>query len=389
MDIADETAWAAWRGRWTLRPGVTYLNHGSFGPPPREVLDERNRWLARLAENPMEFLVRKLGGYLAEAEARLGAFVGTAAENLLFVDNTTLGMNVVAASFLLAPGDEVLLNDHEYGAVLRIWQRACDRAGAKLVVQPLPVPMTTPEALIEAVLAGATERTKLLVFSHITSPTAIVFPAAELTRAARRRGLAVCIDGPHAPAQAKIDLDGIDCDYYTASCHKWLSAPFGSGFLYVHPRRQGAVTPPELSWGRPLEGRPADWRDEFQWQGTRDLSAYLSVPAAIDFLERVGADEFRARTHYLARYARARLEELTGLAALVPDGEAWYGSMIAMPLPAGEAEPLQAALWQRYGIEAPIVAWNGRRLVRVSCHLYTQREEIDRLVAALRELLGT
>ncbi|MEX2186613.1 MAG: aminotransferase class V-fold PLP-dependent enzyme, partial [Pirellulales bacterium] len=228
-----------------------------------------------------------------------------------------------------------------------------------------------------------TPRTKLLVFSHITSPTAVILPAAELCRLARDRGVRVCIDGPHAVATLPLALDALACDYYTASCHKWLSAPLGSGFLYVHPRHHGEIDVPVLSWGRLQPALPTCWTDELTWQGTRDPSAYLSVSAAIDYLDAVGIEAYRERTHYLARYARRRIEELTGREAFVPDDAAWYGSMIALPLPAGDGPALQRRLREEFGIETPVVAWAGRRFIRVSGHLYTSTADIDHLVTSL------
>lgn len=379
---------STWRSLWDLRPGVAYLNHGSFGPAPRPVREAWRRWNDELQAEPVDFFNRIMPDALEAALARLAAFVGTRTENLVFVDNATAGMNVAADSIRLSPGDEVLITDHDYGAVIRIWQRACDRAGARLIVQPVGVPIVNEEQLIENVLSGVTPRTRVLVFSHITSLTAIVFPAEALCRAARQRGLTVCIDGPHALAMRDVDLDRLDGDYYMASCHKWLCAPFGSGFLYVHPRNQSGVQPAILSWGRhPPWKRDLTWRDEFTWLGTRDPAAWLAVPAAIEFLtQNVGLDLFRRHTHELARFARQRIVELTGLEPLVPDDPAWYGSMISLPLPAGDALALHEALW-REQIEVPIVDWQGQRLVRVSCHLYTQPEEIERLLAALRRLL--
>jgi isopenicillin-N epimerase len=401
--------WQAWASAWKLRPDTIYLNHGSFGPPPEPVRQARLAWQEQLDRQPMDFFVRTLEPALREARERLARFVGTRGENLVFVENATYGMNVVAGSFALGPGDEVLLTDHEYGAVKRIWERACRRAEtAPPRVAKLPLPFTTSEAATEALFAAATERTKLLIVSHITSPTAVILPIRQICGEARRRGIAVCIDGPHAPAQVDVHIDEIGCDYYAASCHKWLSAPFGSGFLYVHPSRQAQIETPLLSWGRLLPNLPQAWDDEFIWSGTRDPSPYLSIPAAIDFLESVGLDNFRRRTHALARYARALLVELVcqvgpasraglsparqagpTLEPLVPDSDEWYGSMAHVPLPPGDAKPLQEALWRKHGIEVPIVDWNGGRYVRVSCHLYNTREEIDRLVAALHmELQG-
>jgi isopenicillin-N epimerase len=387
MNWNDPNDIRALRDQWCLRPGVRYLNHGSFGPAPRCVIEARAEWFRRLESEPVDFLTREAEPALDHARRRLGRFVAATADDLVFVDNATMAMNVVAANTPLEPGEEVLINDHEYGAVLRIWQRKCARCGARLVVQPIPCPVRSSEEVVAAFLAGASPRTRLLVVSHVTSPTAVVMPVAAICRQARALGIPVAIDGPHAVAMRPLDIAGLDCDYYAASCHKWLCAPFGAGFLYVHPRHQGRIEPLVTSWGTPPWGGPKRWIDEFTWAGTRDPSAFLAVPAAIDFLEALGIEEFRRHTHALAQLARQRISALTGLEPLVPDSPAWYGSMIALPLPAGDAAGLQKALWERFAIEIPLVAWQGRRLIRPSCHLYTQPEEIERLAAALAELL--
>jgi isopenicillin-N epimerase len=368
---------------WRIRPDTTYLNHGSFGPAPLPVQAAQAELQRRLQCQPMDFLVRELDGLLDSARARLAQLVGAAADDVVFVDNATTGMNVVAATVPLSTDDEVLANDHEYGAVLRIWRRACGDAGARLVVAPVPLELTEPSQVVEAIFARATARTRLIVVSHITSPTAIVFPVEAICAEARRRGIAVAIDGPHALATLDLDLAALGCDFYTASCHKWLCAPLGSGFLYVHPSWQPRVRPPVLSWGRTPSGGEGRWHDEFGWVGTRDYSAWLAVPAAIDFFESVGWESFRHHGHELARRFRTQLAARTGLPPTMPDDRTWFGPLAAMPLPAGPSEPLQRALWERHSIEAPVIAWNDRRLVRISCHLYNTAADVDRLVAAL------
>jgi len=336
----------------------------------------------------MDFFFRELEPAWHQVLGVLARFTGTSPQNLALVDNATYAMNVVANSFPLGAADEVLVTDHEYGAVLRIWRRACAAAGAQEpVVAELPWPVESPEQIVEALAARATTRTRLLVVSHITSPTAWVLPVAAICRWAREQGIAVCIDGPHALVQLPLNIDALGCDFYTASCHKWLSAPFGSGFLYVAPEYQARVRPPVLSWGRLPPTNCRSWNDEFQWVGTRDPCALLAVPAAVDFLETVGMEAFRQQTHALARSARQQLVELTQLTPPVPDSTEWYVSMASVPLPAGEARQLQDALWQQYQIEVPIVDWKGQRSIRVSCHLYNTAADIERLLQALRQLL--
>jgi len=336
----------------------------------------------------MDFFMRKYEEAWSHARRRLAEFVGSDERNLVFVENATAAMNVVAESFHLEAGDEVVLTDHEYGAVVRIWQRATQRAGAKEPrIARLPLPIESAEQVVDAIFSATSGRTRLLIFSHITSPTAVTLPMEQIIQEAQHRGIRVCVDGPHALAQLPLDLGRLGCDFYCASCHKWLCAPFGSGFLYVAPPHHGKIQPPLLSWGRLLPNSVEAWSDEFIWSGTRDPSAYLSVPAAIDFLREFGEAKFREVTHELARYTRERLVDLIGEDPIVPDSSQWYGSMAQVPLPPGDAVALQKELWSEYAIEVPIVQWNDRRWIRVSCHLYNGREDIDLLVEALGRLL--
>jgi isopenicillin-N epimerase len=342
-DPADDRAWADLKSCWRIRPDTTYLNHGSFGPSPIVVQESFRRWQDALIAQPMDFLVRQFEPAWLAARDRLAKFVGTSGSNLIFVENATAGMNIVADSFPLAAGDEVLLTDHEYGAVERIWRRACEQVGAQTRTAELPFPLSSIEETVASIFASASERTRLIVVSHITSPTAVILPVAEICREARRRGIAVAIDGPHAIAQVPLSIDELACDFYAASCHKWLSAPLGSGFLYVAPGWQSHLRPPVLSWGRIPPTKIESWSDEFVWAGTRDPSAYLAIPAAIDFLEGVGLAAFRERTHWLASYARRRLAELSDLPPIVPNDPAWYGSMAHMPLPPRNSNGADAA----------------------------------------------
>jgi isopenicillin-N epimerase len=401
----DDAAWAPLKAYWDFRRGTTYLNHGSFGPPPRPVREARQTWQDALDSQPMDFFVRQFEPAWLATRNRVARFVTAPASDLIFVENATVGMNIVADSFPLSAGDEVVLTDHEYGAVERQWRRACLKSGAELAVVALPLPFRSASETADAIFSQVTERTRLIVVSHVAFATPVILPVAEICRRAQERRIAVAIDGPHAVAQIPLDIGRLDCDFYAASCHKWLSGPFGSGFLYVHPRQQNLVRPPVLSWGRLPPARIESWSDEFVWSGTRNPVAFLAVPAAIDFLEGVGLDAFRARTHWLAQYARRKLVELTQLDPQVPDDPAWYGSMTHVPLPPprnptplapgqspDEVFPISNALthiiWQRLGIETPVVEVRGRRCLRVSCHLYNDTEQIDRLVAGLKTLLA-
>jgi isopenicillin-N epimerase len=384
----DDAAWSCWQGEWSIRDDTIYLNHGSFGPPPDVVRAARQAWQLRLDCQPMDFYVRRYEEHWLATRRVLAAFVGTAPDNLVFVENATLAMNIVADNFHLAAGDQVVLNDHEYGAVLRIWERACRRAGTGApVIARLPERFESPDEVVAAIFSVVTDRTKLLIVSHITSPTALILPVREICAAARRLNVAVCIDGPHALVQQPVDIDALGCDFYAASCHKWLSAPFGSGFLAVHPKYHERFEPVTLSWGRLSPHVPQRWFEEFMWSGTRDPSCYFAIADAIRFIQQIREGVFRERTHALAQYARSRIVELTGLEPPVADSPRWYGSMALAPLPALDARQLQRDLWQQHGIEVPIIDFGGRQYIRVSCHLYNTPRHMDTLVAALRQHL--
>ena len=395
------------RSEWTIPQDVTYLNHGSFGPSPRVVQEAREEWSRRLESRPMDFFYNRMEPALDEAMASVARFVAADPRDMAFVENATVAMNAVAESIELKPGDEVLLTDHEYGAVFRIWRHKCDQVGARLITARLagesedknskisPV-MTVPEEIVKSIFRAVADRTKIIVVSHVTSPTAVIFPVAEICRQAHSVGIPVCVDGPHAIAMLPVDLKEIDCDFYCASLHKWLSAPFGSGFLYVKRKHQHAIRPHLTSWGRSLGGRSARWQDVFNWLGTRDPAPFLTTPVAIEFLERVGVDAFRKSTHEMAQTARKKLEDLFETKAWIPDSPEWYGSMVAVPLPESghkkprpnAMHPLQQELLERFRIEVPVTESRGQFLLRVSFHLYNSIDEIDALVDGVKALRG-
>lgn len=374
--------------QFLLRPGVTFLNHGSFGACPRPVFDTYQGWQRELEAQPVEFLGRRIPGLLAEARAALGAYLGAPADDLAFVPNATHGVNIVARSLALAPGDEVLGTDHEYGAVDRTWRFICGRRGARYVQAAIPVPLDDPAAVVEALWAAVTPRTRLIVVSHITSPTALTFPVAAICRRAREAGILTLVDGAHAPGQIPLELSAIGADYYTGNCHKWLCAPKGAGFLYARPAAQAMLEPLVVSWGWEAEapGR-SPFVDYFGWTGTADPAAALSVPAAIDFQERHNWPAVRAACREFLGEARRRIGALAGQGQLCGDSPELWAQMAAVPLPPCDPIALKARLWAEHQVEVPLVVWNGRPLLRISVQAYNGPEDIDRLVAGLRALL--
>jgi isopenicillin-N epimerase len=387
--VASPAELAELRASYLLRKDVTFLNHGSFGACPRPVFERYQAWQREVEAEPVDFLGRRVSGLLAEARARLAAFVGTEANNLVFVPNTTFGLNVVARSLGLQPGDEVLSTNHEYGAIERTWRFNGAKTGARYISQPIPLPVEEDrQAVVDQLWEGVTARTRVIAISHISSPTAIIFPVAEICARARAAGIITVIDGAHAPGQVDLALDDWGPDFYVGNCHKWLSAPKGTAFLYANPDRQAILEPLVISWGwESMHPGPSRFIDYFEWVGTQDPSAYLSVPAAVEFQEQHNWPRVRAACHQLLNQARHRIGELTGLPPITPDTAEWWSQMCSIPLPDALVDRLGGRLWEQWKIEVPITSWNGQRFVRVSIQAYNTEQDIERLVQALTELL--
>jgi isopenicillin-N epimerase len=369
-----------------LRPDVAFLNHGSFGACPRPVFDAYQTWQRELESEPVEFLGRRINDFLAEARERLGQFVGASADDLVFVPNATHGVNIVARSLNLGPGDEVLATDHEYGASDRTWQFNCALRGARYVKMPVPLPLPSDEEIVEAIWRGVNEHTRVIFISHITSPTAVIFPIAEVCKRARDAGIMTVIDGAHAPGQVDLSMEEIGADFYTGNCHKWLCAPKGAAFLYARPECQPLLHPLVVSWGWESERPgPSRFLDYFSWAGTEDPAPYLSVAAAIDFQAAHDWQQVREACHRMSTWARERLMAITGIPAICSDES--YAQMFAFELPQGSLDRLGTRLWDDYCIEIPQVRWNEREFIRVSLQAYNRVEDILRLEEALRALL--
>ncbi len=385
---------------WTLDPGVTYLNHGSFGACPRCVLERQQAFRDRLEREPIRFLVRELGDLWDGARSDLAAFAGCDADDLVFVPNATTGVNTVLRSLRLEPGDELIVTDQEYNACRNALNFVAERSGAKVVPASVPFPLDGPGGVLEAVLEKVTERTRLCLIDHVTSQTAVVNPVGRLVEALSARGVDTLVDGAHAPGMVPLNLRELGAAYYTGNCHKWLCAPKGAALLYVRKDRQERIRPLVVSHGAnsPRTDR-SRFLLEFEWTGTDDPTAWLCVPEALRFMESLAPEGWpgvMARNHALAVRARRILCDRLGVPASCP--EAMLGSMAAVPLPdAGEParpplfiDPLQDVLLEEFGIEVPVIPWPARpkRLIRVSAQLYNDVGQYEKLADALAEILS-
>jgi isopenicillin-N epimerase len=386
------------RGRWVLDPGVTFLNHGSFGACPREVLELAQAIRERIEREPVRFFVGELERLSDEARAEIGAFLGADEADLAWVPNATAGVATVLRSIPLAPGDELLTTDHAYNACRNALEHAAAQAMARVVVARVPFPTPGPEAVVEAVLGAVSTRTKLALLDQVTSPTALVFPIPRLVAQLAERGVDTLVDAAHTPGMLPMRLDEVGAAYTTGNFHKWVCAPKGAAFLHVRRDRQALIRPLAISHGANSPRRDRSrFRLELDWTGTADPTPWLCVPAALRFLASLapgGVDEVMARNHASVVAARAMLCD--ALAIDPPCPEEMLGCMASVPLPPSAREPdpkalfdpLQEALFQRFHIEVPVIPWPAppARMLRVSTPMYVGLREVRVLCDALREL---
>ena len=381
--------------QFLLREDVVFLNHGSFGACPSPVFDAYQALQRELESEPVEFLGRRLTEMMAAPRVALAAELGTAQDNIAAVINATSGLNIVARSLPLKPGDQILTTDHEYSALEKTWAFVCRQTGAEIVVVKVPMPLTSEAAFTEALVDGMTDRTKVLFLSHITSPTALLFPIEPAIAEARRRGIWSVIDGAHTPGHIPLSLDAMGADFYSGNCHKWLMTPKGSAFLYARPEMQAMIDPLVISHGWTAESKQpgikgafgnSPFIDEIEVQGTRDPSAWLAVPEALRFRRDNDWTSVASHCQALAQDTARRLGELTGLAPL-SSPQFCAPQMVAMPIPECDTAEIHKLLFDRYRIEMPVFKWQDHCIARLSVQGYNSRPQMDRLIEALTELL--
>lgn len=377
------------KSEFLLDERVIFLNHGSFGACPRVVFNTYQEYQRELEHQPVEFLTRRAPELLANARKGLADFINVDTNNVVYFPNPTTAINMVVRSLDLQPGDEILTTDHEYGAMDRTWRFICQKTGATYIRKPISLPVIDHAQFVETFWSGVSSRTKVIFLSHITSPTALIFPVKLICDRARQNGILSIVDGAHSPGQISLDLDYIDADIYTGACHKWLCAPKGSAFLYTHPNIQPALDPLVVSWGYESENPgPSQYIDYHEWQGTRDLAAFLSVPSAIKFQQENNWNQVQASCHNLAGRAGEQISSLTGLEPISPNSPDWFAQMVAVRLPEKiNPKAFKERLLKEYNIEVLTHYWNDQPLMRICIQAYNRQSDLDELLWAVSEIL--
>lgn len=376
------------KDKFLLNPEVTYLNFGSFGACPKVVFEDYQKWQLELEREPAQFITVNGPAYLKEAREALGSYVGCAADDLVYVTNPSYAINIIAKSLKLKTGDEILSTDLEYGALDRTWNYYTKKAGAVYVRQHITLPVTSKENLVAEFFKGLSEKTKAIFISQITSTTGLILPVKEICAIARQKGLLTIVDGAHVPGHIPLDLGEMDADIYTGACHKWMLTPKGCSFLYVRKELQNLFDPLVVSWGYEAAfPSSSQFLDYHQMQGTRDFSAFLTVPRAIQFLKENNWHEVSAQCRALVQKNAQRFCDLVGAKPLSPLSDEFLGQMFSIPIKPLSPERLQRYLFQTYNIEIPVMRHGDDTYLRYSINAFNSQADLDHLYMALKEIL--
>jgi len=376
-----------------LDPDVVFLNHGSFGATPHILMNVYRAWQDRLERQPVLFF-REAPALMLQARKELSEFVGCDPTELVYVTNSTFGVNVGVHGLKLQPGDEVLTTDHEYGACDHAWKFFHEDHGVRMVRQHIPIPVPSMAELEEIIWSGVTERTKVLFLSHITSPTGVLLPVESLIRRARERGIITFIDGSHAPGHIDLDLHALGVDIYTANCHKWMCTPKGSAFLFMRAGIEHYMDPLVVSWGwngYPWTGGAVDPRfatgsyltDTHEFLGTRDLSAFLTVPSALQWMRDNDWPSVQLRCRQLRAYGMRMLCSIQNVRPILQHETDDVLQMGTVLLPDVDPDALKARLYDIHHIEVVIHRWLDQTILRFSVHAHTSKSDLDALARAL------
>ena len=378
------------KDQFLLNPEYRHLNHGSFGACPKPIFEDYQNWQLALERDPVDFFVNKGNVQLQKSKEALGKYINCDADNLVYTMNPTWAINIVAKSLDLKPGDEILATNAEYGALDRTWKYYCDKAGAKYVQQEIPLPLSSKEEFIAAFWKGYSKNTKAIFISQITSMTATIFPVKEICERAKDLGLLTIVDGAHVPGHIPLDLQELKADVYTGACHKWMLTPKGCSFLYITPEFQNDFDPVLISWGfdADVPGK-SKFLDYHQLQGTRDYSAFLTVPKAIEFLNENNWEEVSKQAKQLILDNYKDLCDLFGTEPICPVTSEFLGQICSVPVNISSESELKNTLFQKYKIEIPVFQLRDMVFMRLSAQAYVSQEDVDYLKDAIREIKET
>lgn len=375
------------KDQFLLQDDITFLNFGSFGACPKEIFDDYIKWQYLLEKEPVQFITVDGYNYIKSSLSSLAAYINCNSSDLVFVPNPTFAINILAKNLKLNAGDEILTTDLEYGAMDRTWNYYCAQNGAKYIRQNITLPILSKEEFINEFWKGYSDKTKVIFISQITSTTALIFPVKEICEEAKKRGLITIVDGAHVPGHIPLDLNDLQADFYTGACHKWMMTPKGSSFLYAKKEFQKTLEPLVISWGyEALFPSESQFFDYHQFNGTRDFSAYLTIPKAIEFMAKNNWVDHADKCVDSVLSCAPNLFNFLKTEAHAPLTKEFFGQMCSASIRTFEPEKLQRLLFEKYKIEIPVMRHGNNCFIRFSFQVFNSESDIDYLIKSLSQI---
>lgn len=376
------------KSQFLLNPEITYLNFGSFGACPKPIFEAYQGFQLELEREPVQFMINRGQVLLKQSREALAEYVNCDADDLVYVTNPSYAVNIVAKNLKLGPGDEILTTNLEYGACDKTLNYYCSKSKARYVRQNIDLPIRSKSEVVDCFFRGLSPRTKAVFISHITSTTGLILPVKEICRKAKEKGLMTIVDGAHVPGHIPLDLRDLDADIYTGACHKWMMAPKGCTFLFVKKTLQHQLDPLVISWGYDSAFPSSSiFQDYHQAQGTRDFTAFLTIPESIRFMKEHKWDEVAKACRELVRLNATKFCELLETGPITPVTEDFLGQMFSIPIKPLSPERLQRYLFQTYNIEIPVMPHEDKVFLRYSINAFNSQADLDRLYMALKEII--
>jgi len=372
------------KSQFMLDPDIIHLNHGSYGSLPKPIFNSLLTWQKKLEFNPTKHLGFDLYNYLEKSRIALSNYVHCNKDDIAFFPNPSTALNTVIKSLDLKPGDEILSSNHEYGALDKTWNYMCKKTGIKYIQTSIPLPLTSNEDFINRFLENITKKTKIIFLSHITSSTGLIFPVKEICNIAKEKNIISIIDGAHVPGHINLNIKKLDPDVYTGACHKWMCSPKDTAFLYVKKKLQNIIDPLVISWGYESDNPgTSQFLDYLEWQGTNDMSSYLTIPDTINFLDKNNWKDVAKKCKELNLWARDEVHQLLGIDPISDDK--FLGQMSSIPIRSKDILQDQIKFYLKYKIQIPFIKWHDKEFFRISIQAYNSKEDIVKLLEALKK----
>ena len=383
IDYTDdsETFWEQIKQQFVFADGLHYFNNASLGPSPIPVQKATNDFRATLDGFPSKYMWGEWIDEKEEVRQKVADLFSVSNEEIAITHNTTEGMNLIARSFDLQPGDEVILADHEHYSGTIPWKVWQESKGIKLIRPELPILPKSAEDIVAVYRNAITPKTKVISMCHMVNTNGMILPVKEVSKMAHERGILVAVDGAQSSGMFAIDLHDLGCDFYTASAHKWLFSPKGISVFYARKESQHYLKPLVVAYGY---DDPSIRRLENY--NTRNLPEYLGLGAAVDFHNAIGKEKITQRSYELKHYFRNKLANNPSFRFKTPEHDALSCAIQTLEIVDTNVQDVKKQLSETYGIDTRPMSTFGLNGVRISFAIFITKKDIDYLVQALEKI---